>query len=140
MEHAEVFDENGDWTLKSKHLERWRPTPFLNTYLAGPKPPRASSTLQYTLFNRSYLLYVKVRPIGSHAPYRYPIAPYRYPRDPSGQAAYSVLPLGSLDLHGRLEGTRVGYEKRPTRRASTLCEVGSDGVGWGTRYMKLRSE
>ena len=39
MERAEVFDENGDWTLKSKHLERWRPTPFLNTYLAGPKPP-----------------------------------------------------------------------------------------------------
>ena len=38
-ELAEVFDENGDWTLKSKHLERWRPTPFLNTYLAGPKPP-----------------------------------------------------------------------------------------------------
>ena len=137
MERAEVFDENGDWNPKSKHLEAHT---FPQHLSCGPKAPRASSTLQYTFVNRSYLLYVKVRPIGSHAPYRYPIAPYRYPRDPSGQAAYSVLPLGSLDLHGRLEGTRVGYEKRPTRRASTLCEVGSDGVGWGTRYMKLRSE
>ena len=36
MERAEVFDENGDWNPKSKHLEA---TPFLNTYLAGPKPP-----------------------------------------------------------------------------------------------------
>ena len=92
------------------NLNTWRPTPFLNTYLAGPKPPRASSTLQYTLFNLSYLLYVKVRPIGSLAPYRYPIAPYRYPRDPSGQAAYSVLPLGSLDFTPALRG--LSFEVR----------------------------